>query len=353
MSASPRILSRFSLLLAVVFLAFATISFAGSQEEPVPAFDEHETPDQKEFDAAAVILHHVVDDHIWHLWEGHSGTIFLPVIVYSSERGLETFSSHHFYNDHHQIIPYNGYTLEHNHIMLNGKAVLDLSITKNVAMLLITAVVMFIILMAAANGYKKNRGKAPSGIQSFIEPIIIFLRDEVVKPNLGAKTDKYFPYLLTLFFFILIGNILGLLPGAGNLTGNIAVTVTLAFLTFLITNFSGNKQYWSHILWTPGVPLPLRIVILPVEIIGIFTKPFSLTVRLFVAITAGHIVLLSLICLTFVFKSYTVGVVSSVIVLFINLIEILVAGIQAYVFTQFTALYIGMAVAEHDHDDHH
>jgi F-type H+-transporting ATPase subunit a len=154
-----------------------------------------------------------------------------------------------------------------------------------------------------------------------------------------------------LFFFILFGNLLGLLPGAGNLTGNIAVTMTLAVLTFLITNFNGKKAYWGHIFWTPGVPLPLRIVILPVEIIGMFTKPFSLMIRLFVAITAGHIVLLALISLAFIFGSFAVGFGSSVIVLFISLIELLVAGIQAYVFTMFSSMYIGMAVAEgHDHD---
>jgi F-type H+-transporting ATPase subunit a len=175
------------------------------------------------------------------------------------------------------------------------------------------------------------------------------VRDEIVKPNIGHNYEKFMPYLLTLFFFILLGNLLGLLPGAGNLTGNIAVTLTLAVFTFIITNVSGNKAYWSHIFWTPGVPLPLRLVILPVEIIGIFTKPFSLTVRLFVAITAGHIVLLSLISLAFIFQSVTVGFVSSLIVLFINLIELLVAGIQAYVFTLFTALYIGMATEDHAH----
>jgi F-type H+-transporting ATPase subunit a len=170
-----------------------------------------------------------------------------------------------------------------------------------------------------------------------------------VKPNIGHHYEKFLPYLLTLFFFILFGNLLGLLPGAGNLTGNIAVTVTLAALTFIITNVSGNKGYWSHIFWTPGVPLPLRLVILPVEILGLFTKPISLTIRLFVAITAGHIVILSLICLTFIFGSIWVGVGSSIILLFISLIELLVAGIQAYVFTLFTALYIGMAIADHDH----
>jgi len=157
------------------------------------------------------------------------------------------------------------------------------------------------------------------------------------------------PYMLTLFFFILFGNLLGLLPGAGNLTGNIAVTFTLAVLTFLITNISANKAYWSHIFWTPGVPLPLRLIILPVEIVGIFTRPLSLMIRLFVAVTAGHIVLLSLICLAFIFKSYWVGGGSTLMVLFISLIELLVAGIQAYVFTLFSSLYIGMAIADHDH----
>jgi F-type H+-transporting ATPase subunit a len=338
-----KIISR--LALTIFFAAFSQVSFASSE-----AADS-----AKAFNASEVILHHVLDDHIWHLWDGHYGTIYLPVIVYSSERGLESFSSHHFYDEHHNVIEYNGYKLDHNHIYLtaSGKAVLDLSITKNVAMLFINATLLVLILTAVARGYKRNAGKAPKGIQAFIEPIIVFVRDEVVKPNVGPKYEKFLPYLLTLFFFILFGNLLGLLPGAANLTGNIAVTMVLAIGTFLITNFSGNKAYWGHIFWTPGVPLPLRLVILPVEIIGIITKPISLMVRLFVAITAGHIVLLSLICLVFVFGSVYVGIGSSLIVMFINLIELLVAGIQAYVFTLFSSLYIGMAIADHGHDDHH
>lgn len=294
-----------------------------------------------------IILHHVKDDHVWHFTD-HL-VLPLPVIVYSSERGLETFSSGNFFDEHHQPKEYNGFKLEHNHITLNGNAVFDISITKNVAMLFLTVLLVTLVMTSVARSYKKNTGKAPSGLQSFIEPIIIFVRDEVVKPNIGHKYETYLPYLLTLFFFILFGNLLGLMPGSGNLTGNIAVTAALAIFTFIITNVSGNKSYWGHIFWTPGVPLPLRLVILPVEIIGIFTKPISLTVRLFVAITAGHIVLLSLICLTFIFQSIYVGFASSIIVLFINLIELLVAGIQAYVFTLFTSLYIGMAIADHDH----
>ena len=312
--------------------------------------EEAEEAEKADINISELIMHHVLDDHIWHLWD-HGGTIYLPIIVYSSEKGLDMFSSRHFYDEHHNVVEYDGYKLDHGHITLGatGKSVLDLSITKNVAMLLINATLLVLVFWSVAKGYKKNSGKAPKGVQSFIEPIIVFVRDEIVKPNIGHHYEKYMPYMLTLFFFILFGNLIGLLPGAGNLTGNIAVTLTLALLTFIITNVKGNKAYWSHIFWTPGVPLPLRLFILPVEIVGIFTKPFALTIRLFVAITAGHIVLLSLICLAFIFQSLSVGLVSSLIVLFINLIELLVAGIQAYVFTLFSSLYIGMATAEHEH----
>lgn len=335
---SSKISKILTFLIVLFFVGVSAFAQEHSEEKPA-----------KDFNASEVILHHVLDDHVWHFWDGHYGTLFLPVIVYSSERGLESFSSRNFYDEHHNIVEYNGYKLEHNRIYLNGNRVFDVSITKNVAMLFINAAILLLVFLAVARGYKKNAGKAPKGIQSFFEPIIVFVRDEIVKPNIGPHYEKYFPYLLTLFFFILFGNLLGLVPGSANLTGNIAVTLTLAVLTFLITNFSGNKGYWGHIFWTPGLPLPLRIFILPVEIIGIFTKPISLTVRLFVAITAGHIVLLSLICLAFIFQSVIVGGVSSLIVLFINLIELLVAGIQAYVFTLFTSLYIGQATADHEH----
>jgi F-type H+-transporting ATPase subunit a len=337
-------ISRYSFLFMLILLTGFSINSWASQEEG--------HGDQKEeLNISEVIIHHVLDDHVWHIADGF--VIHLPIIVYSAEKGLDVFSSSNFYGEHHNVVDYNGYHLEHNHIYLVGteKTVLDLSITKNVAMLLINAVLMIVIFLSVAKAYKNNAGKAPKGIQSFFEPIILFVRDEIVKPNIGHHYAKFLPYLLTLFFFILFGNILGLLPGAGNLTGNIAVTMVLAVITFIITNVSGNKNYWSHIFWTPGLPLPLRPIIMLVEVIGIFTKPISLMVRLFVAITAGHIVLLSLISLAFIFGSVWVGFGSSVIVVFINLIEILVAGIQAYVFTLFSALYIGMAIA--DHEDHH
>ena len=332
-------LSRFSVVLMLVFGGFFSAYSQGN----------HEEGSSEKLDVSELIIHHVLDDHVWHFADGL--VLHLPIIVYSSEKGLDVFSSANFYDEHHNVVPYKGYKLDHNHIYLadSNKPVLDLSITKNVAMLFINAALMLIVFVSVAGAYKRNRGQAPRGLQSFFEPVILFVRDEIVKPNIGHHYERYFPYLLTLFFFILFGNLIGLLPGAGNLTGNIAVTMVLAVLTFIVTNVSGNKGYWSHIFWTPGLPFVMRLIILPVEIIGIFTKPISLMVRLFVAITAGHIVLLSLLALTFVFASYWVGFGSTLIVLFISLIEILVAAIQAYVFTLFSALYIGQATAEHEH----
>lgn len=333
-------LSFLTLLFIISFLFPANLK--ASESEGGEAFNPGET-----------IMHHVKDDYIWHFFDGHYGTLYLPVILYNSDGGsFDVFSSHNFYDEHHNHIPYNGYEIDHGKIVSvdNHEAtIIDFSITKNVLTVFITAILIFLIFRAVAKGYTKNHNKAPTGIQSFFEPIIIFVRDEVVKPNIGPKYEKYLPYMLTLFFYVWIGNLLGLLPGAANMTGNIAVTMSLAIGTLILTTISGNKAYWGHIFNTPGVPLPLKPIIVPVEIIGIFTKPISLMIRLFVAITAGHIVMLSLISLTFIFHSWAVGFGSSIITLFVFIIELLVAAIQAYVFTMFSSLYIGMAVAE----DHH
>lgn len=340
MTKKARKFLRFSSLFLTIFLISGVTSnvFAGSSEGGA-------------FKPGDMINHHIMDSHVWEI--AHGLEVHLPVILYSEERGLEVFSSANFFDENHQPVSYNGYVMDHDHITLeSGVAVLDFSITKNVLFLFINATIMLLVFFAVRRGYSKNEGRAPRGIQSFFEPIIIFIRDEVVKPNIGPKYERYLPYMLTLFFFIWFGNILGLMPGAANLTGNIAVTAVLACGTLLITNFSGNKHYWKHVFWTPGVPLPLRIIILPVEIVGIFTKPVSLMIRLFVAITAGHIVVLSLLSLTFIFQSFAVGIGSAIVVTVINFIELLVATIQAYVFTMFSSLYIGMAVADH-HDDHH
>jgi len=330
---------RYTKLLKITLLALlcvtGTVTRAASGEEG------------GSFNPGEMINHHIKDSHVWEI--AHGIEVHLPVILYTDE-GLKFFSSADFFDDHHNPVHHQGYYMDHDHIMAeDGSSVIDFSITKNVLFLFINAGLMLLIFFSVALGYQRRKGKAPKGIQSFFEPIIIFVRDEIVKPNIGEKKhERYLPYLLTLFFFIWFGNLLGLLPGAANLTGNIAVTMVLAVGTFLLTNLSGNKHYWGHIFNTPGVPFALKPIIVPVEIIGMFTKPVSLMVRLFVAITAGHIVLLSLMSLTFIFHSYAVGVGTTIVVVVITFIEILVATIQAYVFTMFSSMYIGMAI-----DDHH
>ncbi len=332
-----------SILFSAFTLIFSQAAFAAGDDE----------------DKTGFIMHHVKDSHEWHFatFGNTHITLPLPIIIYSSDRGLEFFMSTQFQNhDTHSFgkaYAHNGYYIdEHDHLKAidANRSFLELSITKNVAMLFIVlAIVIWIILSAAAH-YKKNPGQSPKGAASFIEPIVVFVRDEIALPNIGLHKYKNFtPYLLTIFFFIWFGNLLGLFPGAANLTGNIAVTATLAIFTFFVTNLNGNRDYWKHVVATPGVPIPLLLIIVPVEIIGLFTKPFALMVRLFVAITAGHIVILSFIGLIFVFESLAVGLASTVMVVFINMIELLVATIQAYVFTLFSAMYIGQAVAEHEH----
>lgn len=340
------------LLVTTLFLSTFVTVFA-QHEEHAGAEGE-----KKEFNVGEMIMHHIKDDHGWEL--AHGLTIPLPIILYSQDRGVEVFSSSNFGHDG----KYNGYVKEHNHIYragANGEPdksikVYDFSITKNVASLLLSAIILIIVFFSVGSGYRKNHGKAPKGIQSFMEPLILFVRDEIAKPNLGPKYERYLPYLLTLFFFILVNNLLGLLPGAANLTGNIAVTLTLAVITALITNFSGNKDYWKHIFAPSGVPIPLLPVIIPVEVVGLFVKPISLMIRLFANITAGHIIILSLLGLIFIARNlggagtgWGVSLIVTPFTIFMNLIELLVAFLQSFIFTLLTAMYIGSATEEHHH----
>ena len=314
------------------------------------AVESSESNDKDKLDIGGMIMHHILDDYQYEIM--HGVVIPLPIILYTDNEGLIIFSSSNLFDKNHEPIKegYRGFYYDHGHIAPIDKSLsyIDFSITKNVFFLFLNASLMLFVFLFVASKYR-NKKTTPKGIQSLFEPIIIFIRDDIVKPNIGEKYERYLPYMLTLFFFIFFGNVLGLFPAAANLTGNIAVTMVLALLTFLITNFSGNLNYWKHIFWTPNVPNVMRIIILPIEIIGVFTKPFSLMIRLFVAITAGHIVLLSFIGMTFIFGSYFVGVMSSLFAVALNIIELLVAGIQAYVFTMFSSVYIGLAVEEGHH----
>jgi F-type H+-transporting ATPase subunit a len=314
------------------------------------------------FNASSYILEHIADSHEWHIYtkqNGESVAIYLPVIVYSKERGLNIFSSKQL--AHGQL--YKGYKLEEEGD-LKGKIVkvneageadiknlpLDLSMTKTVVAMLSAAIIGLIIFLSLARSYKKTGISHPKGIQSFLEPVVLFIRDDIAIPNIGHKYERYMPYLLTVFFFILINNLMGLIPFpppfGGNVTGNIAITFLLAGCTFLITQFSGNKSYWKHVFATPGVPFWLLPIMIPVELIGLISKPFALMIRLFANMLAGHIVILSLICLIFIFNSLALAPVSIFFVIFMQFMELLVAFLQAYIFTLLSALFISLAVQE-------
>ncbi|WP_375325947.1 F0F1 ATP synthase subunit A [Flagellimonas sp. GZD32] len=225
---------------------------------------------------------------------------------------------------------------------------LDFSITKNVVFIMLVGLLMFLMFRAVANNYKKN--SLPKGVGRVLEPLVLFVRDEIAIPNIGEhKYKKYMSYLLTVFFFVWIINLLGLTPLGVNVTNNIAVTFALALITYLITTFSGNKNYWKHIFWMPGVPVPMKIILAPIELLGTLIKPFSLMIRLYANITAGHVVLMSIIGLMFIFQNWIGSPLSFVLAFALSLLELLVAALQAYIFTMLSALYFGMAVEE----DHH
>lgn len=353
--------STFRTVLFTFFLAIPILSFASPEEG--------ETEDPKE-----AILHHVNDTHGFHVISDF--TIPLPVILWT-EKGLVTFMSGEFHHDIEGkvIVEKKGLQLVNYHekiyrlkpgeeIVLDkeghpvNERPLDFSITKNVFSMFMSMLFLFLIFLTAARSYRKNQGP-PKGVAKFIEPLVVFVKDEIAIPNIGEpKYRKYMSFLLTVFFFIWINNLIGLVPFfpfSANLSGNIAFTVTLALFTFIIVNVSGNKHYWKHIFWMPGIPVPMKIIMAPLEFIGVFTKPISLFIRLFANITAGHIVVLALISLIFFFKNlygdvagYAVAPVSIAFVVFVSIIEILVVAIQAYIFTVLSALYIGMATAEHE-----
>ncbi|GAB3006179.1 F0F1 ATP synthase subunit A [Niabella terrae] len=332
----------------------------------------------EKFNPGEAILHHIADSHEWHFFSLNKAdgskmhaTLPLPIMVYGSGRGISVFMSSKF---HHGTQDYNGYRLEHDKIVAVDVAgnpdpavkVFDFSLTKNVIQMLLSLAILIWLMTTMAKKYRSGQGvsSAPKGLQNAIEPVITFVRDDIAKPNLGPKYQKYLPYILTIFFFILINALLGMLPGAANVTGNIAFTAVLGVIAFVVIMFSTNWHYWQHILWFPGVPLPVKLLMIPVELMGVFTKPFALIVRLFANMTAGHIVILSFISLIFIFGEMTqvagwaFSPISIAFAVFIYLIEILVAFIQAYIFANLTAIFIGEAIGDHHfeediHPTHH
>ncbi len=336
-------LSKLILSLLLVFVSTINI------------FAENPTSKEEGFNPTPHILHHIADSYEWHLWGDVS--ISLPVILYT-EGNLDVFMSSEFHHGKSKVIRGDRtYKVDHHKIVEeNDKKIINVSITKNVASMILAVLILFFILRKVSAGYK-NKNQAPKGIQAFLEPLILFVRDDIIKSSIGPKYKRYTVFLLTTFFFILTNNLLGLTPGAANVTGNISVTLVLSLFTFIIITISANKGYWKHLIKPPGTPLPLLPIMIPIEIFGVFTKPFALMIRLFANITAGHIIIFSLISLIFVASNngenvvagWAVAPLSVMFVLFIFLIEILVAFLQAYIFTLLSAVFIGLAVKEEDH----
>ncbi|MBL4652814.1 MAG: F0F1 ATP synthase subunit A [Flavobacteriales bacterium] len=346
--------------------------------------EQEQESEKVPFSAAELIMEHISDSHEWHVWgSGKSSfSIPLPIILYHEDRGFSCFMSSNFHHGHDS---YDGYVLLTEHflhihdvdpneyphdrivaISEDGKLdeestakIWDISITKNVFALLTSVFLLMLIFISIARSYKKKEGMAPKGLQSFLEPVILFVRDDIAKPSIGEDYARFMPFLLTVFFFIWINNIMGLIPiipGGANLTGNIVVPMVLALFTFVITTINGKAHYWKHIIAMPGVPKAVLLILTPIELIGIFVKPITLIMRLFANITAGHIVMLVFFSLIFlagdggsIGMGYGVGIASTAFTIFLTMLEILVGAIQAYVFTLLSAIYFGMAVKKAHH----
>jgi F-type H+-transporting ATPase subunit a len=340
--------------------------------------------EEEKFNPGEMIMHHISDAHQIHF----IGQLYMPLPVIVWNHGhLDVFMSSAFWNgfDEHgelQFKPYtasSGVTYENHHesivIATEGghghdahsashEKPMDFSITKSVFGMLFIIVLMLIIFRSVSAKYKNGGAtKAPSGLQNAIEPFILFVRDEVAVPSIGKKkAGRYMPFLLTVFFFIWLCNMLGLIPflGGFNITGTLSITLVLAALVFLITSFSGNGHYWGHIFWPPGIPFGIKLILVPIEVLSIFIKPTVLMIRLTANITAGHIIILAFVGLVLLFgqtsavAGYGVGVGAVIFMIFMFFIELLVAFLQAYVFTLLAALYFGDATQEHHHEgDHH
>ena len=341
------------------FILVSTATFAASKSEKTEGED---------FNAADLIFHHIGDSHSFHIAADLS--IPLPVILWT-DNGLVTFMSSEFHHDVEgkTIVERNGLKFANIHEKIyqldagvaavtfdneghatNAHRPKDFSITKNVFSMFLSVSLLFLIFITSARSYKRSGNNMPKGIGRIMEPIVVFIRDEVAIPNIGEKHHgRFMPFLLTLFFFIWINNVIGLIPFfpfSSNLSGNIAFTLTLAVITFFITIFNSKKYYWKHMLWMPGLPVPMKLFLAPIELIGMFVKPIALMVRLFANITAGHVIVLSLISLIFIFESIWVAPVSVAFTLFISVIEVLVVAIQAYIFTMLSAMYFGQALEE-------
>lgn len=348
-----------SLLVAIFSLLLVSSAQTVFAQENHESFAERE----EKFNPTKEILGHVQDGYEFHFFTlgDFNAAIPLPIILYSPQNGLSVFSSSRF--GHHGEETYNGYKLENNSIVPVDPAVkvYDFSLTRNVVQTFLAMFIFVILMINVAKKYKRGIGvtSAPNGFQGLLEPIITFIREDVAKVNLGKRWERYMPFLLTLFFFILFNAIFGMLPGSANVAGNIAFTFVLGIIALVVILFSTTSHFWQHIVWPPGVPFLVKLILVPVEVAGVFLiKPGALIIRLFANMVAGHIIILSFISLIFIFGEMTpvagfgFSPVSMAFTIFIYFIEILVAFIQAFIFTVLTAIFIGQGFEGSDHDVH-
>lgn len=389
MGMTSRLMKSFTVAVFSIFSLL--ISAPGLAKEGEGENGDHK---KKSFDAQEIIFGHVLDAHEFHFFDitDKDGKVTpigipLPVILYSPQRGLDVFMSSKFEHGHKA---YKGYRVLDKHYLDDlekagvdikkeglsaGKVIpvdangnwdrsikfYDISLTRNVVQMILALALLVWAMITIAKRYQKGEGvnTAPKGMQNLLEPVITFVRDEVAKPNLGAKWEKYLPYLLTLFFFILINNIIGLIPGTANVTGNIAFTFVLGIISFIVILASSKKHYWGHIFNPPGMPLWVKFILVPVEFVSVFVKPMALIIRLFANMVAGHIIIICLISLIFIFSAMSKGVgiasapLAVAFTIFIYFIEILVAFLQAYIFAMLTAVFVGQAFEGEHHEEAH
>lgn len=406
-------LKKYIAILGFILTSLATYAGGGENHE------HHE----QSYDPAGTAIHHISDGNVYTILDGIGVTLPLPVIIYAPDKGWDIFSSGKFHPGHHEDghHAYHGFVLMHGSIYrvmdakfptegevviegfehetekIDGKdrdvyfvnyqgekyrldarstldggvlgggitSFYDFSITKNVVSMILVSLFLMWMFVSAANAYKKHPNRAPKGIQSLVEPMFLFIRDEVAIPFIGKdKYRRFLPLLMSIFFFILGLNLFGQIPflGSTNVTGNLTVTMVIAVIVFIIVSINGKKDYWQHIFWMPNVPVAIKPLLAAVEFMGIFIKPLTLMLRLAGNISAGHIAILSFIGLIFIFGDAGANLTGSAIgtamavplTLFMMAIELIVAFVQAFVFTLLTASYIGAAIEEHHHaEDHH
>ncbi|PWD99468.1 F0F1 ATP synthase subunit A [Marinilabilia rubra] len=354
------------ILFIIFFLLVTSLNLQASSEH---------AEEEGAVDAFGLIMGHISDSHQWHVIDytnrhGHPVHISMPLpVILWHDNQLWFYSSDSFFHAEHPVKIGNDHlVLEDGHFYLTdhegtiirdgqgsitNPSPLDFSITKNVASMILSMLLLLLIFLSAAKAYARYGMPPPKGFRAILEPLILFVRDDIARSQIDEdKADKFVPFLLTLFFFIWINNLIGIVPffpGGSNLSGNISFTATLAVFAFLAINIFASKDYWKHIFIAPGMPFPIKILLVPLEFVGIFIKPFALMIRLFANITAGHIIILSLISIIFILKSIYIAPVSVLLSLVMFMLELLVAVLQAYIFTLLTALFIGMSTSKTEH----